>query len=80
MIFSNILWGKIVKIISFKGMLRIAVLLLFFLSITALVLVQFNNVDYFYILFILIGFSISAHKIAVEGVIIEISNEINRPL
>ena len=80
MIVSNILWNRIIKIISFKGMLHVAAVLLSLLPIAALAFNLLNNISYFYLLFLLIGFAISAQKIAQEGVIIEISNELNRPL
>jgi len=80
MIVSNLVWHKVVKKLSFKGMLRIVAVILGFIPIAALVLQIFNNITSYYILFLLIGSAISAQKIAQEGVLIEISNESNRPL
>ncbi len=80
MITSNLLWHKLVKIFSFKGMLRTAIVLLSMLPVLALLVDSFNSLNLFYILFFLAGSAISAQKIAQEGVIIEISNEANRPL
>ena len=77
---SNILWNKLIKIISFKGMLKVAAFLLSFTPVLALIFNQFNNMNLFYILFLFNGSAISAQKIAQEGSIIEISNETNRPL
>ena len=80
MILSNFVWHKAVKKLSFKGMLRISATMLSIVPIAALILALFNNVYFFYILFLLTGSAISAQKIAQEGVLVEISNEINRPL
>ncbi len=80
MIFSNLLWNKIVSKISFKGIIKIAVILLASLPILTMLLSLLGNIEYYYFIFFLVGSAISAQKIANEGVIIEISNEANRPL
>ncbi len=80
MIISNFIWNKVVKKLSFKGMLNISVILLSSLPLLALVLNYFNNINLFYLLFLFTGSAISAQRIALDGVIIEISNEANRPL
>jgi len=79
-IFSNIIWHKLVKRFSFKGMLRVDILINAVLPPIALVLGLLENMTMFYILFFFNGFAISAHKISLEGVMVEISNESNRPL
>lgn len=80
MILSNFLWHKMVKLFSFKGMFRIAGVLLGFIPLLALLLGTLGEITYFYPLFLFTGSAISAQKIAQEGIIIEISNESNRPL
>lgn len=80
LIVSNFIWHKLVKVFSFKGMLKTAILVNAILPLLALGLNLFNNMATFYLLFFINGFAISAHKISLEGVMVEISNESNRPL
>jgi hypothetical protein len=61
-------------------MLRISIIINSSLPLFALFLDILSNIQAFYILFLLNGSAISAHKIAYEGVLIQISNEANRPL
>lgn len=80
MIVSNFLWQRIITKIAYKGMLRISALLYVFIPIGALILIKFNSVAVFALLFFIVGSAISAYKIAAEGALIEISNETNRVL
>lgn len=80
MIISNFLWHRVVRKFSFKGMLIISVLLLCFLPLLTLAINYFNNIKLFYLLFLFAGSAISAQKNALDGVLVEISNEENRPL
>lgn len=80
MIVSNIFWHQLVKRFSFKGMLRVTIIINAILPIAALLLAAMNNISSFYVLFFINGSAISAQKIAYEGVLVEISNESNRPL
>ncbi len=80
MILSNLLWHRVIKKLSFKGLLNISVVLLSLLPLLALALNYFNNINFYYLLFLFAGSAISAQRIALDGVIIEITNEANRPL
>lgn len=80
MIISNLFWHQLVKKFSFKGMLRVTIIINAILPIIALLLAAMNNISSFYVLFFINGAAISAQKIAYEGVLVEISNESNRPL
>jgi len=79
-IFSNLIWNRILKITAFKGLLKIVIFLISILPILLLAIGQFEDKNLFFILFFLSGSAISAYKIVQEGIIIEISNEQNRAL
>ncbi len=78
MIFSNLFWHNLIKKIAFKGMIKISVFLYAIVPVSALILSQFNSVGIFPLLFLLVGAAISANKIAVDGALIEISDDSNR--
>ncbi len=78
MIFSNLFWHYLIKRIGFKGMIKISVFLYAIVPVSALVLSQFNSAEIFPLLFLLVGAAISANRIAVDGALIEISNDSNR--
>ena len=80
MIISNLFWMKLTKSKGFKGIFRIAIILYALLPIIALLFVSFLPMEYFGIVFLVVGASISAYKISGESILIEISNENNRPL
>lgn len=80
MVLSNFVWRRVVRTFSFKGMLKITVVLLSALPLLALLLNSWHILTLYYSLFFLAGSAISAQKIALDGVIIEITNETNRPL
>ena len=80
MILSNFLWRNVVKSLSFKGMLNITVILLSALPLLALALSSRDSLVPYYGLFFIAGAALSAQKIALSGVLIEITNETNRPL
>ncbi|MGQ9644801.1 MAG: MFS transporter, partial [Ignavibacterium sp.] len=78
MIFSNLFWHYLLKKIGFKGMIKISVLLYSIVPISALILSQLKSTEIFSLLFLLVGAAISANKIAIDGALIEISNDSNR--
>ncbi len=78
MIFSNLFWHYLIKKIGFKGMIKISVLLYSIVPISALGLSQLNSSEIFPLLFLLVGAAISANRIAIDGALIEISNDSNR--
>lgn len=80
MILSNFLWLKYTKLKGFKGMFKMAAILYGTLPILALLFVQFVPMSYFGIIFFLIGGSFAAYRISSESILIEISDESNRPL
>ena len=80
MILSNFIWLKYTKAKGFKGMFKMTAILYGTLPILALLFVFFLPMEYFGIVFFIIGASMSAYKISSESVLIEISNESNRPL
>lgn len=78
MIFSNLFWQHLIKKIGFKGMIKISILLYSIVPFSVLVLSYFNSSELFSIIFFLIGGAISANKIAIDGALIEISDNSNR--
>ncbi len=80
MIVSNLFWSKIVKTKAFKGVLFFDIVLEGSIPIIAIILAYFGSLTYFPVLFFLIGTALSAHKIAFEGVLLEISTDENRAL
>lgn len=80
MIISNLFWMKLAKAKGFKGIFKIAIILYALLPIIALLFASFFPMEYFGIVFLVVGASISAYKISGDSILIEISNEHNRPL
>ncbi len=80
MIISNLFWMRLTKSKGFKGIFRITIILFALLPIVALIFSSLLPIEYFGIVFLLVGASISAYKISAESILIEISNENNRPL
>lgn len=80
MILSNFIWFRFTKSKGFKGMFKITIVLYAFLPILALIFALFLPMEYFGIVFLLIGASFSAYKISSDSVLIEISDESNRAL
>jgi len=80
MILSNFIWIRYTKDKGFKGMFKMTAILYGALPILALLFVSFLPMKYFGIVFFIIGASMSAYKISSESILIEISNENNRPL
>lgn len=80
MVVSNFIWNWVSKKKGIKGILVASVYLNATLPIVALVLGDLFDQFVFSFLFILVGAAISANKIAIEGSVIELSNESNRVL
>lgn len=80
MIISNLFWMKITKSKGFKGIFKMTIILYALLPIVALIFSEFIPIEYFGVVFLVVGASISAYKISGESILIEISNENNRPL
>ena len=78
MITSNLFWHYLIKKIGFKGMIKISILLYSIVPVSALILSQLNSSGIFSLLFLLVGAAISANRIAIDGALIEISNDSNR--
>ncbi|MEA3285869.1 MAG: MFS transporter [Candidatus Marinimicrobia bacterium] len=80
MILSNVLWSRIVKKHHFKGVLLIWILIGATLPLLALIFSALAPEPIFLIVFFLSGAAMSARKIAIGGVLIEISENDNRAL
>ena len=80
MIISNLLWTKVVNSKAFIGVVKILVYLEIFLLIGSLVSASSGNIIFFYFIFFLVGSSLSAFKIANEGMFLEITNDTNRAM
>jgi MFS family permease len=80
MVLSNFIWYRFTKLKGFKGMFKIAAFLYGSLPILALLFATFIPIEYFGIVFFIIGASLSAYRISSESILIEISDESNRPL
>jgi len=80
MIISNLLWARVVKKYSFKGVVRILIGVEVFIPIFALVAANFGNYYFFNMIFFIVGFAMSAFKISNEGIFLEITNETNRAM
>lgn len=80
MILSNLMWSKIVTRYSFKGVMVTWIFIGASLPLLALVLS--GNAPYatFQLIFFLTGVSMSAQKISVDGILLEISENDNRAL
>ncbi len=80
MVLSNFIWNKYTKAKGFKGMFKMATMLYGTLPLLALLFAALLPMKYFGVVFFLIGASLSAYKISSESILIEISDESNRPL
>jgi predicted MFS family arabinose efflux permease len=80
MIVSNFIWNKIVKKTAFKGVMKYSILILSLLPPLALVFAYNLPVELFVLVFLFTGSAISGYKIAVEGILLEITTESNRAL
>jgi len=80
MILSNFIWIRYTKKKGFKGMFKMTAILYGILPIIAILFVYVFSVEYFGIVFFLISAAMSAYKISSESILIEISDENNRPL
>lgn len=80
MILSNLLWMRLTKSKGFLGIFRMTIVLFALLPVAALIFSTFFPIEYFGIVFLFVGASISAYKISGESILLEISNENNRPL
>ncbi len=80
MVLSNFLWSHIVKKYSFKGVMVVWVFIGSSLPVLALALSTWAPYVLFQTIFFLSGVAISAQKISLDGVLIEISENDNRAL
>jgi MFS family permease len=79
MILSSFIWGKLVKKFGFRGVVRGCILCGTLLPLLVLLLSGLS-LPIFLAVFFLMGVTISARKIAFEGLLIEISTDSNRAL
>jgi len=79
MILSSLIWGKLVKRFGFRGVVRGCILCGTLLPLLVLLL-SGMPLPIFLAVFFLMGVTISARKIAFEGLLIEISTNTNRAL
>lgn len=80
MIISNLIWIRLTQSKGIIGIFRMTIILFALLPIAALIFSSFLPIEYFGIVFLFVGASISAYKISGESILLEISNENNRPL
>ena len=80
MIISNYVWNKIVKKAAFKGVMKYTILIFSLLPPFALIFAYNFPAELFALVFLLTGTAISGYKIAVEGILLEITTESNRAL
>ena len=80
MILSNFMWSKIVTRYSFKGVMVTWIIIGTCLPLLALVLSGYAPYAVFQLIFFLSGVSMSAQKISVDGILLEISENDNRAL
>jgi len=80
MIISNLLWSKVIKKYSFKGVAKILIGLEVVIPLFALAVASFGNYFFFNIIFFIVGFAMSAFKISNEGMFLEITDNTNRAL
>ena len=80
MVLSNILWSQVVRKYSFKGVLVVWIFIGASLPVLALVLSHWAPYALFQAIFFLSGVAISAQKISLGGMLIEISENDNRAL
>ena len=78
MVLSNTVWNKIVKSYSFKGIFYFLIAIEIITSIFALIAAHLENIFLLYGIFFIVGFGLSAFKIANEGMFLEITDETNR--
>ena len=79
MITSNYMWAKVVKKFGFRGVVKGCIICGSILPILALFLVR-TPIEYFLIVFFIMGVGLSARKIAFEGLFLEITSDENRAL
>ena len=79
MILSSFIWGKLVKKFGFRGVVRGCIFCGTLLPLLVLLL-SGTPLPIFLSVFFLMGVTISARKIAFEGLLIEISTNTNRAL
>ena len=80
MIISNVFWMRLTQSKGLIGIFRMTIILFASLPIAALIFSSYLPMEYFGIVFLFVGASISAYKISGESILLEISNENNRPL
>lgn len=80
MIVSNFVWNKIVKRTAFKGVMKFTAILFSLLPVLALLFAYKLPVELFALVFLLTGTGISGYKIALGGILLEITTESNRAL
>lgn len=80
MIISNWFWSKVLNKYSFKGLIKFVIGLEIIVLVLALIFASFRDINYFYLLFFVVGVTMSAFKISNEGIFLEITDETNRAM
>lgn len=80
MIISNYIWRRVSKKHGFKGLLHIAIIMISLAPIFGILILWLNSKPLLYVLFFYLGSAISVYKIAMEGVLLEITTDENRVL
>ncbi|RLD16874.1 hypothetical protein DRI50_00760 [candidate division KSB1 bacterium] len=80
MIISNYIWRRVSKKHGFKGLLKIAIVMISLSPIFGILILFFNSEPLLFLLFFYLGSAISVYKIAMEGTLLEITTDENRVL
>ena len=80
MVVSNLLWSRVVKKSAFKGVLKFAVVIQGLMPAIALLFSAYFAANIYTLVFFISGSAFSAYRIAIEGVMLEITTESNRVL
>ncbi len=80
MIISNYVWRRVSKTYGFKGLLRIAIIMISLAPVFGILILVLDSKLLLYLLFFYLGSAISVYKIANEGVLLEITTDENRVL
>lgn len=80
MVVSNLLWSRVVKKSAFKGVLKFAIVIQGLVPAIALLFSAYFPANIYNLVFFISGSAFSAYRIAIEGVMLEITTESNRVL
>lgn len=80
MVLSNFIWNRVVRLSAFRGVYKYLIFIIIIIPLLALLASYTQNFYLFGSIFFLVGFAMSAFKIASEGMFLEITNNTNRAI